>query len=293
MAEFDLGIDILRNVVRRAGEMLPTDVSTEAQADHYIDVKIYINRAYWEICALKPWRWARKRTQFVSIAQVTGTVTSIVGATVTLSATIATSMAGRKFYLESDGIPFRITAHTAGTDTLTLSASYTGTNTSGSFIIFQDEITVASDILAFPVLTQLHFWDDITIIPESESLGMSPRNIYGTTRSLYAAFITDSVIRLVPWTMDPHLFQVSYNYRPDPLDFGGLPATDTPILPRDDRIVIAQRSLELLATDKRDARLQEYKTEVRESLARMSAKESTFVKPRVRPRPGSTVGGWV
>src|ERR1051325_6560228 len=98
MAQFDTGSDILANVIRRAGEILPTETSTTG-ADHLIDAKLYVNEAYWDICAIKPWRWARKRDQFVSEAETTGSVTSISTTTVTLSATIATSKTGFKFSL--------------------------------------------------------------------------------------------------------------------------------------------------------------------------------------------------
>lgn len=290
MAQLDTGQDILAHVARRAGEILPTETSV-ANSDHLIDTKLYIQSAYWDICALKPWRWARKRTQFVSIAEVTGTVGNISGTTVTLGANISTSMAGRKFYIDSDGIPFRISAHTAGTNTLTLAVSYTGDATSGAFTIFQDEITVASDILAFPMIKELHWGDYIELIPEGEAEKFYPRNLYGTISARYAAFITDATIRLIPWTKEARLFECSYNYRPDPLTFDGVAATDTPIVPRDNRIAIAQRALSRIYTDKRDARLQIVQAELDEILSKMSSTDVTFGKPRIRPSPNLTVSG--
>lgn len=290
MAQYDTGQDILQHILRRAGEILPTDTST-TNADHLIDAKLYIQAAYWDICALKPWRWARKQTQFVSIAAVTGSVSSVAAATVTLSATIATTMAGRKFYFDSDGIPFRITAHTAGTGTLTLSNSYTGPSTSGTFTIFQDEITVASDVMAFPNIKEMQWGEPILVIPEGEANREYPRNIFGSPGTKYAAFITDSTIRLMPWPNDATLYECSYNYRADVLTFDGVAGTDTPIVPRDNRIAIAQRALAKIYADKRDARVQTVQQELDETLAKMSATDSTFAKPRIRPRAGSTVSG--
>lgn len=282
MANFDTGQDILRNILRRGGDILPTETS-ETDADHLIDVKLYINAAYWEICALKPWRWCRRRKQFASVAETTGSVTSISGATVTLSATVATSMAGRKFYLDSDAIPHRISAHTAGTDTLTLETSYTGSEEDGTYTIFQDEIdTGQTDILAYPMIIELHWGDQLIVVPEGELLKNYPRNIFGTTRAQYAAFISDADIRIAPWTKDARLFEVIYNYRPSALTFDGDSGTDTPIVPQDSRIAIAQRALAKMYADKRDQRLELVQKEMDETLARMSATETTFGKPRLR-----------
>lgn len=278
MAQFDTGTDILQNVLRRAGEMLPTETATSA-ADHLIDAKSYINAAYWEVCALKPWRWARKRAQFRSTAAVTGSA-SVDDATVTMGAAQETSMAGRKFMFDADGIPHRIDSHAALTTTLTLQTNYSGTVTSGPFTIFDDEITVASDILAFPVVTSLQWGYELKPIPEAESYQRFPRNIFGTVRSVYYSFISDAEIRLVPWSQEAQLFECAYNYRPDPLDFAG-GAADTPIVPRDNRMLIALRALEKIYADKRDSRLGVIKEEVAEMLSKMSSTETTFLKPRI------------
>lgn len=290
MAQYDTGKDILESIMRRAGEIMPTDVITTG-SDHLIDAKLYIQGAYWDLVALKPWRWARKRVQFVSVGQVIGLATGVSGVTATLSSNIATSMAERKFYLDGDGIPFRITAHTGGTNILTLSAAYTGATVSGTFTIFQDELSVASDILAFPIVKELHWGSDLMIIPEGESEKYHPRNVFGMEHPQYVSFLTDSTIRIVPWTRDPRLFECSYNYRPDPLDFSGNAGTDTPIIPRDCRIAIMQRALSKIYSDKRDARMQLSQQELDETLAKMSAMDSTFGRPRIRMSPGLSVSG--
>jgi hypothetical protein len=292
MADYDTGRDILRNVVRRAGEILPT-ATDETTADRLIDVKLYINNAYPEVCGLKPWRWARKRIQFASIAEVEATVSSISTNVVTLTTTIATTMAGRKFLLDADGVPTRIASHAAGTNTLTLEPSaYTGTSTSGACTIFQDEIdTGATDLLAFPMIAELHLGDYIQIVPEGELIKSNPRNTWGWERARKAAFITATAVRLVPWTTSARLFELSYNRRPTSLTFDGT-ANDTPILPADARIAIAQRALVKLYADKRDERVEVVQKEFDETLARMSATEISFGKPRLRPGFGFNPAGY-
>jgi hypothetical protein len=296
VANYDLGQDLLGQLLRRAGDLLPTiassDTASIATTDRLIDAKLYLNNAYLEVCALKPWRWNRKRTQFASIAEVTGSVTLIAAATVTLGATIAASMAGRKFVMDADGIPARISAHTAGSATLTLAVDYTGSATSGSFTIFQDEITVATDILAFPTIREMHNGDWVDLISERELEEIYPRNVYGTSRSRRAAFISDSVIRLAPWNTDRRLFECTYSYRPSPLTFDGVAATDTPILPTDARRIIADRALEMVYSDKRDAREAVARRNVQEIFQRLSATEVTFAKPRMWVKRGQSVSGY-
>jgi hypothetical protein len=191
-------------------------------------------------------------------------------------------MVDRKFYIDSDSIPHRILAHTSGTDTLTLQTAYTGSATSGPFTIFQDEVdTGLTDILAFPVLSELQWGEPVLVVPEGELASNYPRNTIGQDVVRYAAFLTTSVVRLVPWTTEAQLYELSYNRRPAALDFGG-GAADTPIVPQDSRIAIAQRALMKLYNDKRDERLQIVQAEFNETLARMSATESTFGRPRLR-----------
>src|SRR5712691_1382446 len=279
MAQFDTGADTLTALLRRAGDLLP-DVTSTSGADHLIDAKLYINKAYREIIALKPWRWARKRLSFNSTGKIDVSANSIVGSTVTLSANITPSVSGRKFFMNSDGIPFRITAHTAGTAILTLETSYTGTTLSGSGMVFLDEIFVASDILAFPIITELHWGDEIIMVSEGEALSEFPRNIYGAPRAMYGTWITPDTIRIMPWTFDDRHFECAYNKRPAALDFlGG--AVDTPIVPQDSRVVILQRALEMVYTDKRDGRLTSAQSELRETLGKMGTIEATFIKPRI------------
>ena len=295
MANYDTGQDLLGYVLRRAGDILPTAGPTDASvatSDRYLDAKLTLNQAYLEICALKPWRWNRKRTQFLSLAEITRTVTSISSATVTLSAIISASMTGRKFMLDSEGIPFRISAHTAASDVLTLAVAYSGSETSGAGTIFQDEITVATDILAFPQVKQLHLGDELDLVPEEELNRLVPRNASGSTRARKGAFISASVLRIAPWTTEARLFECTYNYRPSLLTFDGVAATDTPILPQEHRVVIGDRALEKIYADKRDARTEIAAKNVAETFARMSGTEITFGKPRVYVKRGQSVSGY-
>lgn len=294
MANLDTGQDLLAYVLRSAGSVLPTVPAGDAQignADRLIDTKIGLNQAYWEICGLKPWRFARARKQFATTASDSVTASSISGATVTLGASIATTRAGRKFILDGDSIPHRIQAHTAGTNTLTLETAYVGTSTSGAGTIFQDEIaTGLTDILGFPHLVHLETGRTFELISENALREMAPRNTWGSDRSCYGAFLDASTIRIAPWTTRPSLFELAYNRRPPALTFDGT-ANDVPILPQDYRVIIGDRTLERLYPAKRDSRGQQISAFTSDTYNLMLSHELSFSRPRVYVPPGRSVAG--
>jgi hypothetical protein len=291
MALFDTGSDLVAYVQRRAGDILPTRSTPGTTDDRYLDAKGYVQQAYWDLCAMRPWRWCRKRVQFVSPPASEVAVLSIVGATVTLSAALAATQAGRKFYMNAESIPHRIQAHTAATAVLTLATAYTGTVGAGAATIFQDEVTVAPDILAFPRVKELHTGDDLEVVPEAELDKMAPRNILHHVRATYGAFIGPDTLRIVPHTTATRLFECAYNYRPVALTFDANVATDTPIVPQQRRITIGDYALVRLYTDKRDGRRTQAEADVSLGLQELSGTEISFGKPRTYVRPGQSIGG--
>ena len=100
MADTDLitGLDIAQAALLDAGE------GTSLSGAYGNDAKRAVRNAYWSVLAHARWPWAMSPTPGVitTVAAQPVTVNSISTATVTLSATIATSMAGRKFYLDGN-----------------------------------------------------------------------------------------------------------------------------------------------------------------------------------------------
>lgn len=292
----DTGRDLLAHFLRRCGEILPSATGGDVnEADRLVDAKIYINEAHWWICAARAWRWARKSPpkQFVSIAEDRIPVVSIVGDTVTLTSPLTASRAGRKFMIDSDGIPHRIKTHAPSSATLVLETVYTGEITSGEATIFQDELVVATDILAWPDITDVRTAGDLRLITEVELRRLAPANVHGVTRGVrYGAFITDSVLRIAPWTSEIRLFECSYNVRAEPMDFSGGVA-DTPIVPRNFRPIIAWRAEAKLMADKRpdDKRLLTAEKEVNDLLTMMQNTEAGFHKARAFVPRGFRVSG--
>ena len=290
MAIFDTGKDLLVHLLRRAGDIIPSDMDT-TNANRVIDAKLYLDDAHWTICAMRNWRWARKDppVQIASTAKVTATVSAIAGSAVTLSANLSPSMAGRKFYLDGEAIPFRVSTHTAGSSAVVLAATYTGDLTSGACTFFQDEMTVATDILSHPTLRELHTGDWFEVIPEAEFRRLYPRNVNESIGARHGAFITSSKVVIHPWTTGARLFECSYNVRTDPLTFDGA-ATDTPLLPRERRQLLVPWALRKLLPDKRDGRLEVIEREIANELQLLSGADITFAKPRTYVRRGQAIG---
>jgi len=141
--------DLLRWVLSRAGE--ETD-GTSKYATDAADAGI---EAWREFTTRYPWLSLRKSPPgaFNVVAPVT-TLTLTVAAAgesvgATLSATYATSLAGRKIRPSGKAWAARITAHVAGTDALTLDAAPETVTAGTACTIFQDEYDLASDLGLF------------------------------------------------------------------------------------------------------------------------------------------------
>lgn len=102
-------------------------------------LKRWINLAYQDIVGYTTWEWLNSREAVVmAVDYTTGTVSATAsGATITFSATIAATQAGRYIQFSSADDWYLITAHTAGADTATISPAYIQTSnlTAGTFII--------------------------------------------------------------------------------------------------------------------------------------------------------------
>ena len=268
-----------------------------ANDEYAAHVKAAIREAYWDFLALHNWWFARApRPLALSLqpaAQVT--VSSISGQTVNLSGPISTSQAGKKFALQVNHIPYRITAHTAGTAVLTLDAEYAETETSGLAWVYQDELSTPADCRKiFGPFRSRTQWDQVVdIIPEREFEQTYWNNVVGNGRVEAA--------RLVRGTIDGTTYDVSpvLQFAPYPdykvvleaeylqfhnLDFSGNVATDSPRLPRPDRWVLAERALFVLwrnknntLADSAELRASRKQAEMERMHLTMTSKERMFV----------------
>lgn len=270
MAHYDLitGLDIAHAALLDAGE------AASITGNYGNDAKRAVRNAYWSVLGHARWPWAMSPTPNVitTSAAQSVTVSSISTTTVTLSASIATSMAGRKFYLDGNQSVYRISAHTAGTDTLTLDASYVESLTTGPATIFQDEYAIPATCLKIwdPLWPRGWQWDPITIIDKSLFEQRYGRGAWGFGSGIieHACEIHPQAytagakgvtrqLRFAPWSEDALNIEHDYTMFHD-LDFGGSGETDTPKIPREHRAVVAHFAASALLLGKDDSKSSTY-----------------------------------
>lgn len=296
--DFLTGEDVLLYVLAQGGQKAATtdDHATLCQAN--------VHLAYWSLLAHKAWTFAKARTPKVvtTDAKVSATVSSISGATVTLSDTISTSQAGKKFYLDSNQATYRISAHTGGTNTLTLDATYVETVTTGLCTIYQDEYALATDVIRpyGPFWLRGQFQGEVDLLAADEFTARFGRNTSQTAGLVEAvAVIRDSqvsedqapIIQIAPWSESRVNLEYEYAER-HVLTFDGEASTDTPKVPREFRWVIGEWALWLLFRKKSDDSIMPTNENIAAGLRLMA---DLYVpkanRPRFYTRPRFTLGG--
>ena len=149
MPDFDFPLSILQDALFRADEPITSD------SDFYTAGQRALIRAHHDLHNRHPFWWARKYPPgaFVTSDDITSltitvaaTGTSVAG---TLSATYATSLANFKLLPTGKDWYARITAHTAGTNAVTLDAVPATLAAGSAITIVQDEYQVAADLGLF------------------------------------------------------------------------------------------------------------------------------------------------
>lgn len=304
MAAEDLitGTDIAQAALLDAGEAISLSGRYGAEA------KRAVRNAYWSVLAHARWPWAMSPTPNVisTVAAVNVTVSSISTTTVTLSATIATSMAGRKFYLDGNQAVYRISAHTAGTNSLTLDATYVESLTSGSGVIFQDEYAIPSTCLRIwdPLWPRGWQWDPITLLDKPLFEERYGRGAWGFGSGIiqHACEIHPQAytagakgvtrqLRIAPWSEDALNIEHDYTMFHD-LDFGGSGETDTPKIPREHRAVLVHFAAAALMLNKDEDKRSEYLQMGAGKLAEMRDQYITMARGQlyVKPKHSAALG---
>lgn len=257
LENFVTGQDLLFYVLRTAGQ-------SAAATDDYADqAKAAIRKEYWQILTMEPWNFALAADPGVvtTVAKVAAVISSFSGATVNLAAAITPSMAGRKFYMDGNQSMYRITAHTSGTDTMTLDADYVDEPQAGNATIYQDEYAMEANAMRIwsPLNLRGQFEGEVHLINEREfraRWGSSRVTAVGLTE--VATEIRENSsgvkqIQIAPWTEDR--INIEYDFTEfDDLDFTGSGAGDTPRLRLEDRWVVAEFALWSIYRTKDDSK---------------------------------------
>jgi len=240
------GQDLLYYVLGFGGQ------SQSTSDDYAAHAKAAIRQNYWEILQMEPWLFALNPSPGIitTVASQSVTIDSISTDQVTLSASISTSMAGRKIYLNSDQTIYRIASHTAGTAILGLDAEWVETTTSGPATIFQDEYNLASTCMVLwgPMTLRGSAEHEIEIVGEQQFKAKHNDGGWAVTGppDIATQIRYDSTglqrIQIAPSPTERMVLEYDYSVFDD-LDFAGSGSGDTPLIPLANRWVIAERAL--------------------------------------------------
>lgn len=260
MADFYYGQDILQDALFRAGER--TDLTGASASDYLAAAKRYIMRAYYNTITAYPFPKSLSSPPGIidTLDKETGTATVTKGSTaVTLSAVVATSLAGRKFFIDNEAVLYRISAHTGGTDAVTLDAKYKEDSGTGAFTVYQDEYDLASDCL-----TPRSAWDrsfpdgKIEIVPDQLMQDMRSRAIGSEGwRVEELAIIEGGKVRVRPWPAEARTIEYVYVKRPEILAWDGT-ANDVPsFIDEEHRHLLSDYATAFILKDKKDENWQD------------------------------------
>lgn len=319
MANYKYSSDILADILFRANE------ETDGSSDFDAAALTYLNRAYRAIwnggTELLPdinelWWWLRSSTPGTIILQppiTTGTISvANNSASATLSAVQATSLEGWFFKVDGHADVFRISAHTAGTDAVTLDSVYTGTtDTAATYRAFKLIYTLSA--------TMLHTIGPMRTYQDGRRMifGLSPEQMDrqwplaqvtgGVPRNF--APLSESTVQFSHWggTEATDYIRVEYDYYrlPDDLTDSG---AEEPLIPLAYRYILADYALGMLFIDKNDDRAEGLLAVARNGIvamvsenrnrAVMQADEFASIRPRIadhsnRMEPLRTDSGFI
>jgi len=237
-----------------------------ASDDYAQEVKAIVRKEYWDLLQLERWWWATpQQPGIITVKKKTDVlVSTISGSTVTLSAVLSPSQANAKFAMQSNSVMYRVSAHTSGTNVLTLDAEYVDTPTSGSAWVFFDEHLMPETCLKpwGPLRLRSVRNHTVDLLPYSEYESrfgwtlVHPGNTItaGTLVSGKQSAVTgdmQQIARFAGFTDQSMVLEFPYTQFHN-LDFTGTIATDSPRIPRTDRWVIAEKALWTLWRNKND-----------------------------------------
>ena len=277
-----------------------------ASDDYAQEVKATIQKEYFDLLQLERWWWAMARLQgTISIpAKTDANVLTVNGNQVTLSQSIATSQKYGKFAMQANSVVYVVAAHTAGSNVLTLDASYVETPTSGRAWIYQDEFLTPPDCLKpwGPFRLRSVRSASVDLLPYNEyesryggtlvtGLNLKHGTVVGGQQDPTTGDMSQ-LLRFAGFSDVPLVLQFPYTQFHS-LDFSGNVATDCPRVPRPDRWVIAEKALWTLWRNKNDqlADSAELKArnkvdEMRQFHLNMATRDRIHVSPNASLRAG-------
>ena len=144
------------------------DQVDDSSAAMRVRAKRYINWCQQDVASRQKWEFKKTKGRVqVTASYSTGTV-SVTNASATVTGsgtTFTTAMTGRKITIATDSGYYTITF--VSTTEVTLDKAYTGTTGSGkTYVIWEDEYSLATDLLAGEDLLDIYTPEIVTLYPE-------------------------------------------------------------------------------------------------------------------------------
>lgn len=278
MANLTTTADIKTAVLQHAGEL------TDGTSPYDALVVTYINRIYGElVCGgstfvpelSEPWPWARAASPGILAlvpAYETGSLTltnaSTSGTFSDAPAASLGSFAGRFVQMQSRADVYRISAHTAGSASITLDQAYQDATVTSAFTAAKLDYTLTSGIARlvepFRVFQQQTAEGNqagkIASMSSDELHRAFPLYRLENGVPTYFAIVSESSsgVYTVRFNKVPTAnVRVEYEYVPYPTDLTSSPDT-TPIVPREHRVTLVYGATYWLMVDKLDSRADAY-----------------------------------
>lgn len=304
MSHLQFSSELINDILFRANE--PTDGTSDFEDEA---LKL-LNRAYRAVWMgggefvkdmNEPWLWLKKDPPGVLTLNpiVSGTASVTNNSTsVTLSATVTPSLAGRFFRIGGHPDVFRISAHTSGTAAVTLDSVYTGTtDAAGSYEALQLSYDLAADVLRLvsPMRVQAGgkaeiTGRDLTALEREYPLA----DVEGGVPDCFA-LETEGRIRFnrAGGIESTSLIRVEYDYlrKPDDLTDSDV---EEPLVPLQHRQILADIAMFYLYTERGDDRADLMGTQVNAGLRAMQRDNRARLQQisrefgRIYPRGGHT-----
>ena len=282
MANFKYTSDIIGYILFKAGEKIDGTSDYDSKAVEYVNSayrKIWTGGGEFDVDINEDWTWLRARDTFtLQTAITTGTVSvTNDSVTATLSAAQAVDMDNRYFKVDGHEDVFRVSAHTASPDTLTLDSVYTGsTDATASYTLFQLDYTLASDAIEILAPMRVNRSNDNEGKVEGVSLDKLPplQNVAGGVPSKFA-YVDDTTIMFNKYAVDD-LVRVNYWYKKRPADLTDS-GSEEPEVPLRHRHVIGNIALFDLLMDMNDDRAETVGLAAKQGLLAMSRENQSRI----------------
>jgi hypothetical protein len=277
MANYDTGKDIVEDMLSRAGELRlgAAELSEEA--------KRYANRGYFNVIRQFQWLWAERYPPLVIATPRPQRVMVDVrtGSAAIDADTVVAVHAGAKIVLDRDGIPFRILAGGASPNVAVIGVPYPFESADDlPGYIYKDEFNTPDVLVASRIKNISQPYRHIDIVGYEEMDERMPLGIPFGPISM-ASYYHEDWLRLGKAPENPEVLELHCTVRPPPLDFSGSLVTDVPILPVDERWLVADYGLYFLMVDHGDDRAGEVAQIAAGRVAEIKDRQIAKMSPRI------------